>query len=178
VHRDLDHWPEGTAVEVRLTPDRLVVTNPGGLYGITAYRLGRAGTTSARNARLVELCRYARTDDGARVVETPATGIPRVLASLAAAGLPPATFSDTGLRFTAVLRPATATTAPESSLTRSQQKVYDALTGAASDVDDLEEATGLKPPNVRKVLRALIDSGLVARDGGPGRRTTYHRRGR
>jgi ATP-dependent DNA helicase RecG len=161
VHRDLDLWSEGMAVEVRLTPDRFVVTNPGGLYGITVDRLGREGTTSARNARLVELCRYARTDDGARVVETLATGIPRVLASLAAAGLPPATFSDTGLRFTVVLRPATGS----SSLTRSQQKVYDAVADGDLDVDDLEEATGLKAPNVRKVLRALIDSGLGAQEG-------------
>jgi ATP-dependent DNA helicase RecG len=60
VHRDLDRWSEGMAVEVRLDDSRLVVTNPGGLYGITVDRLGKEATTSARNARLVEICRHAR----------------------------------------------------------------------------------------------------------------------
>ena len=82
VHRDLDAWSEGMAIEVRHLPDRLVVTNPGGLYGITVDRLGRPGTTSAPNGRLIELCRYARTSDGGRVVETLASGIPRVLETL------------------------------------------------------------------------------------------------
>jgi ATP-dependent DNA helicase RecG len=31
VHRDLDHWSAGPAVEVRLRRDRLVISNPGGL---------------------------------------------------------------------------------------------------------------------------------------------------
>lgn len=79
VHRDLASWSEGQAIEVRLLEDRLVVTNPGGLYGINVDRLGQPGTTSARNARLLEICKYCRAADGARVVETLATGIPRIL---------------------------------------------------------------------------------------------------
>src|SRR5665811_471768 len=53
VHRDLDAWSEGQAIEVRLQADRLIITSPGGLYGITVDRLGREGRTSARNARLI-----------------------------------------------------------------------------------------------------------------------------
>jgi ATP-dependent DNA helicase RecG len=45
VHRDLDHWSDGLAVEVRLRRDRLVVANPGGLYGVTVDRLGRDSVT-------------------------------------------------------------------------------------------------------------------------------------
>ena len=41
VHRDLDHWSAGRAVEVRLKRDGLVISNPGGLYRITVDRLGR-----------------------------------------------------------------------------------------------------------------------------------------
>jgi hypothetical protein len=33
-----------------------VVTNPGGLYGITVDRLGHDAVTSARNGRLVAIC--------------------------------------------------------------------------------------------------------------------------
>lgn len=35
VHRGLDRWSEGMTAEVWLDDSRLVVTNPGGLYGIT-----------------------------------------------------------------------------------------------------------------------------------------------
>lgn len=91
VHRDLDHWSAGLAVEVRLRRDRLVVANPGGLYGITVDRLGRDAVTSARNARLVAICQHVRSPEtDARVIEALASGIPTVTEALAGHGLPPA----------------------------------------------------------------------------------------
>ncbi len=70
VHRDIDTWSEGYAIEVRLRSDRLVISNPGGLYGITAARLGKEGVTSARNAWLVSLCQdTSLPGDGSRVIE-------------------------------------------------------------------------------------------------------------
>ena len=56
VHRDLDSWSDGLAVEVRLKNDQLMITNPGGLYEITVDRLGQDHVTSAGNARLASLC--------------------------------------------------------------------------------------------------------------------------
>ncbi|MFD3706350.1 ATP-binding protein [Nocardia sp. NPDC058658] len=104
LHRDLDNWSQGMAVEVRLRRDRLIVSNPGGLYGITIDRLGKEAVTSARNARLVTISQYLRSPgSGGRVVEALATGIPTITDSLILAGLPPAQYSDTGIRFTAVL---------------------------------------------------------------------------
>ena len=50
VHRDLDNGSAISTVEVGLHPDEVVVSNPGGLYGITVDRLGRPGTSSPRNA--------------------------------------------------------------------------------------------------------------------------------
>jgi len=190
VHRDLDAWSEGQAVEVRLLPDRLVVTNPGGLYGITVDRLGRVGTTSARNSLLIEVCRYARSSSGARVVETLASGIPKVLSSMSAAGQDLPVFQDSGLQFTAVLRARVEAPAPlprrrddlvelEASsvqLTRSQYAVLEALTvGEAVDVVELERRTGMKAPNIRKQLRHLERLGLTSHQGGRGKPTTYER---
>ncbi|WP_433670914.1 ATP-binding protein [Nocardia sp. CA-136227] len=107
LHRDLDCWSRGMAVEVRLRRDRLVVTNPGGLYGITADRLGKEAVTSARNMWLVHIAQYLRSpESGGRVIEALATGIPTIARALGDSGLPPAQFSDAGIRFTAVLRPA------------------------------------------------------------------------
>ena len=108
VHRDLDHWSAGRAVEVRLRRGRLVISNPGGLYGITIDRLGRESVTSARNARLVTICQYVHSPgSGLRVIEALATGIPTVTAELERAGLPPARYLDTGIGFTVILHPGT-----------------------------------------------------------------------
>jgi ATP-dependent DNA helicase RecG len=172
VHRDLDRWSEGMAVEVRLDDSRLVVTNPGGLYGITVDRLGKEATTSARNARLVEICRHARDSVGGRVVETLATGIPKILQSVSDAGLPPPLFQDTGIRFTAVLRRAVPV--PDV-LTGSARAVYAALVVGDLDVHQLRQQTGLTEPNIRRILRTLLGEGLVEAEGGRGRRTVYRR---
>lgn len=195
VHRDLDSWSEGIAVEVRLYEDRLVITNPGGLHGITVDRLGEEGTTSARNARLVEVCRYTRSGAGERVVETLASGIPRVLTSLKAAGHPAPVFQDNGLRFTAILRPRGAAgpspsrqSAKTSVATTHHPKprdaraisapaltVLEALGSEWASVSDLEQRTGLQAASLRYHLRRLRDAGLVDQEGGPGRRTFYRR---
>ena len=178
VHRDLDAWSEGQAVEVRLKADRLVVTSPGGLYGITVDRLGREGKTSARNARLIEVCKYTRSADGGRVVETLASGIPRVFQTVRAAGLPDPLFHDTGVAFTALLRHPALAAAPgrPPSLGRSEQLAYDALVAGARSVEQLQAATGLQPATVRKALRSLAAKDLVQQHGGRGRQTTYSRK--
>ncbi|MFF5264468.1 ATP-binding protein [Actinomadura viridis] len=176
VHRDLDHWSAGMAVEVRLRRDRLIVANPGGLYGITVERLGREAVTSARNARLVAICQHVRTPDGgARVIEALATGIPIVTKTLAEAGLPPAHYIDAGIRFTVLLRRAASTTRPGGDLNQTELRVYDALASGARTVAELQGQLNLTAPNIRKALRELRRRGLIQQHGGRGRTTTYRR---
>jgi ATP-dependent DNA helicase RecG len=175
VHRDLDHWSAGQAVEVRLRRDRMVVSNPGGLYGITVERLGKDTVTSARNARLVTICQNARTPDtGARVIEALASGIPTVSAALAEAGLPPAHYVDSGIRFTAVLHQSKPVEARH--LTESEVRVLHALAAGPQGVAELQQGLGLSAPNIRKVLRELRTRGLVEQLGGKGRVTIYRTR--
>lgn len=174
VHRDLDNWSHNTAIEIRLEPDRFVVTNPGGLYGITIDRLGRPGTSSPRNGKLVEICRFARTSDDARVVETLATGIPRIQNALSAAGLPAAQFSDTGIQFTAILR-QTVRGRAELRMSPAQRTVYLALAAGPLSANEIATRTGLKSDTTRKALHALVQSGTVHQQGGRGRATTYQR---
>lgn len=174
VHRDLDRWSEGSAIEVRLQPDRFVISNPGGLYGITVDRLGKVKHTSARNGALIEICRYARADSGARVVETLASGIPRVLESLHEAGLPPPIFDDRVIAFTVVLRRAAPADAAPTSLTSTQERLLVELAAGPLSVKDLEQRTSLKGPTIRKALRALKHR--VSVSGGRGRPTTYELR--
>jgi len=177
VHRDLDFWSEGQAVEVRLTKDRLIVTNPGGLYGVTVDRLGRPGTTSARNGRLIEICKYVRSANGARVVETLASGIPKVFETLRAAGHPDPSFQDMGINFTVILRErrlAQQHAAPRD-LNSSEQLVLTSLASAEMSVKELESRTGIKQPTIRKALRSLANMGLTEQHGGRGKATTYSR---
>jgi ATP-dependent DNA helicase RecG len=176
VHRDLDHWSAGAAIEVRLRRDRLVITSPGGLYGITVDRLGREGVTSARNARLVAICQHVKTPDtGSRVIEALASGIPIVTASLAEHALPPATYIDSGIRFTALLRQPASHTPPALDLTPTQLTIYQALSSQPQDVAALQSELGHASSTIRKGLHVLRTLGLVHQDGGRGRPTTYRR---
>lgn len=175
IHRDLAPWALGETALVRLDSSRLVVRNPGGLYGLTVDRLGRIGVTSARNANLVRICQYVRLPDGSRAVEALASGIPAVLHALRTAGLPAPVFDDDGLRFTVVCRQQPAVRTPPVRAGGSAAKVLAALNAGPLDVDGLVIATGLTPANIRKRLRELRSLDLVVQHGGPGRQTTYQR---
>ena len=193
VHRDLSAWSEGMAVELRLDEHTLVLTNPGGLYGITVDRLGSDHVTSARNGRLVALCEnVVDPSDGSRVIEALASGLPRVTRSLEDAALPPARYFDVGLRFTVILStgskaagstggaPDGGEAVPVAGVRRLKSgsqlaTVYQSLVdGGAQTVTEIAEATGIAGPSVRRALTRLReDYGYVESDGGPGRRTTY-----
>ena len=58
VHRDLSEWASSRAVELRMTGSTFTLVNPGGLYGISVERLGIHRLTSARNRRLIEICKH------------------------------------------------------------------------------------------------------------------------
>lgn len=174
VHRDLDAWSEGLAVELRYRRDRLVVTNPGGLYGITVDRLGRDHLTSARNGALVMSGQNARTTErGARVIEALATGIPTMLRALEAARMPAPQFHDQGIRFTVILRRSDESKRTVSRLGVSERRVYEALRSGVASVTELEEQLGMKGPAIRKVLRALREKKFILQHGGKGKPTTY-----
>jgi ATP-dependent DNA helicase RecG len=173
IHRDLDDWSQAFAIEVRLRRDRLVVTNPGGLYGITVDRLGNDAVTSARNGLLVGICQHVRSaSSGGRVIEALASGIPTITQALSTNALPPAQFIDANIRFTVLLRSATpAASAP--ALTATELRIYDALAPGPQTVAELQATLSLTGPNIRKVLRRLRNRGLVHQNGGKGRPTTY-----
>jgi ATP-dependent DNA helicase RecG len=176
VHRDLDHWSAGLAIEVRLRRDRLVITNPGGLYGITVDRLGKDAVTSSRNARLVAICQHVRTPDtGSRVIEALASGIPMVNIALTDQGLPPAHFIDSGIRFTALVQHPVGHMPAAPGLTTTQLRIYEALLSGRQTVNDLAAGLSLTGPTIRKALRELNRRGMVGQYGGRGRSTTYSR---
>ena len=177
VHRDLADWSWSRAIELRVTKDRLVLTNPGGLFGVTVDRLGQQALSSARNLTLLRICQFVGMADG-NAVEALATGIPKILGATAEAGVLPPLFFDQALCFTAVLRredrqPSGAVTF--SSLNRAQQRLMRALADGPQTTNNLSEQLGITPDSVRKSLRGLIDDGRIVRIGGPGQRDTTYR---
>jgi ATP-dependent DNA helicase RecG len=178
VHRDLAEWSTSRSIECRLTPDAFRLTNPGGLYGVTADRLGVHPLTSARNRRLVDICRFLRTSDG-NVVEALASGIPAALAALRGAGMPDLEFYDQGITFTVTIRRqstvrSAAQTGTKTSARREHSDVLELLT-TPKTVGELADELEISVNAVRKRLKSLRSADLVTQHGGPGRRTTYER---
>lgn len=102
VHRDLSALARGTPVQVQLFPDRLTVSNPGGLHGpVTVETLGEAGVSSSRNATLMKILEDTPIPgEGHMVCENRGSGIGAMLASLRDAGMSPPEFHDRISTFT------------------------------------------------------------------------------
>jgi len=96
VHRDLSSYARGTPVQIQMFPDRLVIVNPGGLFGpVTLDSLGVSGVSAARNATLMRLLEDTPGPDGAPpVCENRGSGIGAMISALRKAGLEPPHFDD------------------------------------------------------------------------------------
>ena len=180
VHRDLADWSWSRAIELRVADDRLVLTNPGGLFGVTVDRLGQQALSSARNATLLRICQFIGLEDG-NAVEALATGIPKILGATASAGVLPPLFFDQALSFTIVLRrgdlrEAGSVGSTRVDITPAQRRLLDLLHRGPRTTAELARALDVTPDFIRKSLRVLLDDGLVIRDGGPGQRSTQYRR--
>ena len=154
------------------------ISNPGGLYEVSLAALGRINITSARNRRLIELCRYVQTTDG-RVVEALASGIPTVFAELSNAGLPAPRFFDNGISFTAVIdarrQETSSAPTPVIDVPPALQAVLDVVADSSADVNEISLRLNVAVASVAKRLQRLKRLGLIVSNGGSGRRTTYHR---
>ncbi|WP_234415986.1 MULTISPECIES: ATP-binding protein [unclassified Actinomyces] len=90
-------------MEIRLTRVRLIISSPGGLWGLTVDQLGTRDGKSAVNERLYDICTFTTDADGRRMIEGLGTGIRAVREALRQADMEPVRFQDTGVRFTALL---------------------------------------------------------------------------
>jgi ATP-dependent DNA helicase RecG len=96
VHRDLSPAACGTQVQIEMYPDRLVVRNPGGLFGpVTVDSLGEEGVSSSRNSTLLRILEEVPIPGESRsVCENRGSGIRAMIASLRGAGMSPPHFVD------------------------------------------------------------------------------------
>lgn len=181
VHRALDtDTSHGKDVVLQIFPDRVVITNPGGLWAITTERLAETGHKTAVNAALYELCKLTQTPSGSRVIEGEGNGIYEAQKAMRQAGLPPIEFIDRGFQFTALIRrsplasrPDTAMPAPAESST--DQVIYRYLLGAGEQtITQIVDATGLSRRQVDYNLNKLLERGqVVSRPAAKSRANLY-----
>ena len=112
IHRDLSEPALSKGVEIRLLHDRLIISSPGGLWGLSVDQLGTRDGKSAVNEHLYTICTFATDYEGRRVIEGLGSGIREVRSALREADMEPVRFQDTGVRFTALL-PRSALLSPE-----------------------------------------------------------------
>ncbi|WP_167148111.1 ATP-binding protein [Actinomyces sp. ZJ308] len=112
VHRDLSEPALSKGVEIRLLRDRLIISSPGGLWGLSVDQLGTRDGKSAVNEHLYTICTFATDYEGRRVIEGLGSGIREVRRALRDADMESVRFQDTGVRFTALL-PRSALLSPE-----------------------------------------------------------------
>lgn len=184
VHRDLSPHTQGKRVEIRLTNDLLVISNPGGLWGIDRSQLGQPAGKSAVNEFLYEICKFVRTDSGARVIEGEGGGIRDAQRAISAANLRPPRFVDKGVSFT-VLVPRhsliserdmvwLADTDPTGTLSHVQHRILVAMRHGEEWTNSMvrSEFAPMDSLVARAELQGLVTAGLAEARGERGQ-TTY-----
>jgi ATP-dependent DNA helicase RecG len=180
VHRDLGPNTQSKRVEIRLREDRLVISNPGGLWGVSRQQLGMPGGKSAVNEHLYDICTFLQTSQGARIIEGEGGGISEAQNALADWPADPPIFIDKAVSFTTVLmRPhTTADPNPASGITGTWTDTPSGIIAALSqgplDKRAIAERCRLTPSQTRYALKRLIAAGEITMNGGLGaRNTTY-----
>ncbi|MGQ0847058.1 MAG: ATP-binding protein [Sporichthyaceae bacterium] len=178
VHRDYSPASRGTQVQIEMYPDRLVLTNPGGLHGpVTADGLGESTLTSSRNATLLKVLEdVPMPGTDAAVCENRGTGIRMMLAALRAAAMSPPRFSDAIASFRVtfgnhtLLAPETVSwinSLGQSNLTDAQCLGLAMLrNGEVLDNKAYRSASDLGSRLATAELADLVARGLVAVTGG------------
>jgi ATP-dependent DNA helicase RecG len=118
-----------------------------------------------------------------RSIDGLASGISLVTEALREAGLPPARYFDSGIRFTVMRRqqsqipspPTPPSATATNSLSGRDQLIYDLLAGVPRTASELAAQTQLSADTVRRSLPALREQGFVRQHGGRGRKVTYQR---
>lgn len=169
MHRDYSPDSQGTPVLVDLYPDRLEISNPGGLYGsLTVESLGTSGSTASRNQFLSTiLAGVPYTDiDGTsgHVVENRGSGYHIITGELEKAlmGRPIVTSSLSEFRIAFRHRKMTE----QEGISYSRANVEDAILAfisqrSSASTSEIARAAGISSKTALGYVNALLDAGLL-----------------
>ena len=101
IHRDYSLLARGSAVQVKIFPDRIEMSNPGGLFGpVMEDRLGEQGLQAARNSYLIKILEDCPVPgEKGPLCENRGTGILHMIQALRKSGMEPPTFLDNRTHF-------------------------------------------------------------------------------
>lgn len=180
VHRNLDAITDSKRVEIRLLHDRLVITSPGGLWGVSESQLGRPGAKSAVNPILYDICKNVRLPDASRVIEGEGGGIREAIQALREVGLRPPRFVDTGIQFSVIISRHTLVSEDDLAwlgrvttgfdLTSEERSILVSMHhgGAWTNTRVRREFAPLDSVAARRMLQRLVETGLVQSHGERG----------
>jgi ATP-dependent DNA helicase RecG len=188
MHRDYSPPSRGAQVQVEMYPSRLVVRNPGGLFGPVAEgELGTEGVTSSRNPVLSALLQEVQLPDSDRVIcENRGTGIPAMLEQLRRSGTASVKFSNAISHFTVTFT-RDAPSSYESSaergyshaggdLARRPAEILALFTGQQDlTASDIAQATGLSKAMTNRHLARLVADGQLVATAPPASRNRAYR---
>lgn len=169
MHRDYSLDGQGTPVVVDLFPDRLEISNPGGLYGnLTVDRLGTKGATASRNkylARILEDVPYTDYDGSTgRVVENRGSGYPTISHALASALMDKPIIQSTLDEFDILFRHRRMTEEEGRGYSRGnvEQAILSYLsTRGSASASEVARASGMSVKTIRRYLSNLVDEGVL-----------------
>ena len=178
VHRDLGPHTAGKNIHIRLTNNRLTITSPGGLRGLSRDQLGWPGGKSAVNDFLYEICKMTRTASAHRVIEGEGEGLREVRQSLRDSGYRYPGFHDNGVRFTASVPRHTAISSSDlpwlhvlpanARLSEIQRQVLVSMRNGHIWTEQLvcDEYAPLESTQAQATLQGLVSEGLAVANGG------------
>lgn len=206
IHRDLgpQTLDMGKAINVRIEPDKLIITSPGGLKALTVRQLESEEFTRVEvNQHLYRVARSLRDEYGNQITEGEGGGLHTVFHECEKAGIRKPLIIDTGVKLTVVFfrgqrdDPAPTTSPTEHALTqafgshgkstikpnidiaelgKNAPIVFHAAIDLQSEftVADVANLSNLSESQVRYALRSLVGNGLLTRTGGQGRSNTTY----
>jgi ATP-dependent DNA helicase RecG len=169
IHRDINPLSMFQSITLTIKDDRLIISNPGGLYGLSVKELGHTESRT-RNTRLAEICQYVTDRNERNVIEKLGSGIPKVREVLSSANMPPPTFIDGGIYFSVLLKSTINGTADRKRtslpiLSDREARILAALGKNALSKKELSSETALTMAQTRYVLKKLIRAGKVRKVG-------------
>ena len=179
-HRDYSAFVRGEQVLVDIFPDRVEVTNPGGIWGGRTTRDLLDGVSRSRNEKLALLLQdVPLPGTSGTVCENRGSGIPRMFGSMRGHGLAVPTFKDRTTTFTVVLdrhglldpdtRAALASIGADDLSTHAQCAL--ALAARGNHVDDqvLRHQLAIDSRDAQRLLAGLVREGWLTNPARPGR---------
>jgi len=166
IHRDLSPVSMIETISLIIEDDRLILSNPGGLFGLSVGELGKSASRT-RNGRLAEICQFVPAERGANVIEKLGSGILKIYAEQDRYGFERPRFINGEIYFTAILRkgaPANEARGVTPKV-RNATRILNVLADASLSRTDIEKKTKLTTAQVRYALSKLMKENRVARIG-------------